>query len=272
MKLTLPLLATCAAVLLVPAAAQAANALLRRRHADLPRGRPACATRRCWARMTKVGSRSSRRASRSPRVASTTTRRTARCPPAWSCTSATATTGSRFGSDYPASLPVTVVRRRRQGPAADLRRQPRHARRRPRRRPAQGLAVQRHAARRPRQRRDQRLRRRRPHRGRRRQRLDQPRHLLRPRQRLRRRRRRHRQGRRLVDPERRLPPAVLGDHGRRRQRRPSRRGRQRRQRREDRVARLRHAVGLRAATTSSPSGRTPTRATRRSTATAATTS
>jgi len=32
--------------------------------------------------MTKVGSRSSRRASRSPRVASTTTRRTARCPPA----------------------------------------------------------------------------------------------------------------------------------------------------------------------------------------------
>ena len=43
-----------------------------------------------------------------------------------------------------------------------------------------------------------------------------------PAQRLRRRRRRHRHRRRLVDPVQRLPPADLGEHGRRRQRRPPR--------------------------------------------------
>ena len=197
---------------------------------------------------------------------------TARCPRGCGLELGDGDDWNSFSSDYPKRAARRGLRRRGQGPAADLQRRARDARRRRRQRHPQGLAVQRHAARRRRRRRDQGLGRRRPHRGRRRQRLDQPRHLLRTRQRLRGRRPRHRHGRRLVDPERRLPPADRGEHGRRRQRRPPGRGRQRRQRREDRVARLRHARRRRGRRRAHASGRTSTRATRRCSATAATTS
>ena len=109
MKLTLPLLATCAAVLLVPAAAQAAklsyegDTLIYR--AD-PGVRDSPMLGKDDGRQAR---RSSRTGSRSPRAATLrSTRRTARCPRACASSSATATTGTASARTTRQRCPVEV--------------------------------------------------------------------------------------------------------------------------------------------------------------------